>query len=160
MHNVAELIISWIVTTGLTFAVILMDEGWMSEERLQRAWPPSSRDAAIIAFGPLAIILHFLRTRGGFRTMRRLFLGNALGYALSAGALVVVSLVGSVFINLVMMLLGQPADWSVESPGPILPLILMFMLAGVVVILVFAIITITLNAILMLLGAEVDWTLE
>lgn len=114
MHNVAELVLSWIVTTALTFAVIMLDERWMKAEHLERAWPPTSRDAAIIAFGPLAIPVHFLRTRGGFRSWRRFFFGIPLGLGMSVVSLLVVSLVGGVVVNLLLMLLGYPVDWSFE----------------------------------------------
>ena len=114
MNNVAELVVSWLVTTALTFAIIIFDERRMSPERLERAWPPSSRDAAIIAFGPLALLIHFLRTRGGFRTWKRFFLGIPLGCIMGIGSLFVVSLVGTVLVNIVMMALGYPVDWSLE----------------------------------------------
>jgi hypothetical protein len=115
MHNVVELALSWIVTTALTFAVVLLDERWMSEANLERAWPPSSRDAAIVAFGPLAILVHFLRTRGGFRTWRRFFLGIPLGLGMAVVSLFIISLVGSVVVNVLLMALGYPVNWSLEE---------------------------------------------
>ena len=115
MHNLAELVLSWIVTTALTFAVIILDERFMKEEMRERAWPPSSRDSAIIGFGPLAIIVHFLRTRGGFWPLKRLFLGLPLGLVLSAVALLAVSLVGGVLVNVMLMILGYPVDWSLTD---------------------------------------------
>lgn len=115
MTSVTELIVSWIVTTALTFAIIMLDERWMSAERLERAWPPTSRDAAIVAFGPLALLVHFPRTRGGFRTWRRFFLGIPFGLFLGVLSLFVVSLVGTVLVNVVLMVLGHPVSWSLED---------------------------------------------
>ncbi|MFO0736257.1 MAG: hypothetical protein U0270_10265 [Labilithrix sp.] len=115
MHNIAELILSWIVTTALTFAIIMLDERWMSAERLERAWPPTSRDAAIIAFGPLALLLHFMRTRGSFVSRwKRLVFGVPLGFGMGVVALLVVSIVGAVLVNVMLMILGYPVDWSLE----------------------------------------------
>lgn len=114
MTSLTELIASWVVTTVLTFAVIMLDERWMKPERLERAWPPSSRDAAIVAFGPLAILVHFLRTRGGFRSARMAFLGIPLGLGMGVVALFAVSIVGSIVVNIVLMIAGQPVDWSFE----------------------------------------------
>lgn len=115
MHDITELVLSWVVTTALTFAVIMLDERFMSPERLERAWPPTSRDAAIVAFGPLAILLHFMRTRGGLRPVwPRLIVGLPLGFLMGVLALLVVSLVGAVLVNLALMVLGHPVDWSLE----------------------------------------------
>lgn len=113
MTSLTELIASWVVTTVLTFAVIMLDERWMKPERLERAWPPTSRDAAIIAFGPLALLLHFVRTRGGFRSLR-LLAGIPLGLGMGIIALLAVSLAGAVLVNIVLMIAGQPVDWSFE----------------------------------------------
>lgn len=114
MHNVAELVLSWLVTTALTFVIIILDERWMGEKLLARAWPPSSRDAAIIAFGPIALLVHFMRTRGGFRSWKKFFLGLPLGFLMGVVALLVVSIVGSVVVNFLLMLFGYSVDWSLE----------------------------------------------
>lgn len=62
--QVIELVLSWVVTNALTFGVVIFDTRRLSEERLERAWTPVSRDAAIIAFGVLALPFHFAKTRG------------------------------------------------------------------------------------------------
>ena len=66
MHDVLEILVSWVVSTSFLFGVIIFDERRMErleDPRLERAWPPSSRASAIIGFGVLALPLHFLRTR-------------------------------------------------------------------------------------------------
>jgi hypothetical protein len=115
MRNVVELALSWIVTTGLTFAIVLLDERWMAEEALERAWPPTSRDAAIVAFGPIVLLRHFIWTRGGFRTWQRFFLGIPLGFIMGVVSLLVVSLVGTVVVNVLMMALGYPVNFRLED---------------------------------------------
>lgn len=55
----------------LSSLVVRFDERRMSEERLERAWPPAGRDNAIIGLGMLlsplvpllAVWFHFFRTR-------------------------------------------------------------------------------------------------
>jgi hypothetical protein len=82
-----DLLVSWAVTTALTFAVVVFDERRMAPERLARAWPPSSRDAAIVAFGPLAIPIHFAKTAGiprGLRGMPGMAVGLVVGIAVMA----------------------------------------------------------------------------
>lgn len=79
------LLLVWLVTTGLTFLVVVLDErrlGRRDEARLERAWPPTSRDAAIIALGPLALPFHFARTRGRFFSLdehHRWWMGLGMG---------------------------------------------------------------------------------
>lgn len=68
MSEIAELLVSWAVTTALSFAVVIAHERVMGEERLERAWPPASRDAAIVAFGSLALPFHFAKTLGHLRS--------------------------------------------------------------------------------------------
>jgi hypothetical protein len=65
------MIVSWAVTVPAVAAIIVGDERRLArakDPRLGRAWPPSSRDAAIFAtwnFGvqPLCLLFHFIRTR-------------------------------------------------------------------------------------------------
>jgi hypothetical protein len=61
--EVAGMVISWALTTAALFAIVLFDERRMRPEHLERAWPPSSRNAALVVFGVLAIPIHFIRTR-------------------------------------------------------------------------------------------------
>ena len=94
--TVTLLVLSWIVTTGLSWLAVRLDERWLSEERLERAWPPVSRDAAMLGFGPLAVPFHFMRTRGHFRGARGIagiVLGLGLGLVVLAAVMLVSSLV-------------------------------------------------------------------
>lgn len=108
--HVIELVISWIVTTALTFLVVIVDERRMSHERLERAWPEASRDAAIIAFGVLALPIHFMKTRTHFRSARGL-LGLPLGLVLGVVAIVVIAFVGGLIVTVIDWVLGIPTAY-------------------------------------------------
>ena len=64
--EVLEYVASLVVTTVLCFAIVLVDERRLAEDARDRAWPPPSRAAAIVAFGPLCLPVHFWRTRRSF----------------------------------------------------------------------------------------------
>lgn len=66
VREVAELlalVVSWATTTTLYFAIVMVDERRLSPAQLERAWPVASRNSAIVAFGPIAILVHFIKTR-------------------------------------------------------------------------------------------------
>jgi hypothetical protein len=110
MHaEVVELVLSWIVTTALSFAVVLFDERRSSEERLERAWIPASRDAALVAFGILAVPIHFIKTRGDFKSARGL-LGKAFGLVLGITAFVGVAVVSSLLMEGLARIFGWPTE--------------------------------------------------
>jgi hypothetical protein len=110
MHaEVVELVLSWIVTTALSFVVVLFDERRSSEERLERAWIPASRDAALIAFGILAVPIHFIRTRGDFKSGRGL-LRKLGGLALGATAFVLVAVVSGLVMDGIARIFGWPTE--------------------------------------------------
>src|SRR4051794_26669198 len=81
------LLVSWVVTTSLTFFIVVADERYLlragGEKRLERAWPPSSRAAAVFVFGVLCLPVHFAKTRGGkgIRGVAGCCLGLAMGVA-------------------------------------------------------------------------------
>lgn len=104
-----ELLLSWGVTTALSFAVVLIDERRLSEEQLERAWPSSSRDAAIVAFGVLAVPIHFIKTRGHRKSVRGA-LGYVWGVLLGLIAMVVVAFVSSVILTGAAWALGLPTE--------------------------------------------------
>ena len=54
---------SWALTTAMSFAIVIRDERRLAPERRSRAWPAASRDCALVAFGQIAIVVHFVRTR-------------------------------------------------------------------------------------------------
>jgi hypothetical protein len=90
--EVIELVLSWFVTNALTFLIVIADERRMKDEMLERAWPPSSRDSAIVVFGVLALPVHFMKTRGHLGSLRGL-LGFPLGLVLGVVAIVVIAYV-------------------------------------------------------------------
>ena len=107
--EVIELLLSWFVTTTLTFGVVIADERRMSAERLARAWPPSSRDAAIIAFGVLALPVHFARTRGRWGSVRGV-LGYPLGLFLGLLAMVVVAVASGLLVSGIGWIFGLSVE--------------------------------------------------
>jgi hypothetical protein len=89
-REVVELTLSWALTTAWAFAVVIGDERDLDEEQLARAWPRSSRAAALVGLGILAVPFHFARTRGAFWPPRRLaerLVFFAVGIGATAGAL-------------------------------------------------------------------------
>jgi hypothetical protein len=110
MHaEIIELVLSWMVTTALSFAVVLFDERRSPEERLERAWIPASRDAALIAFGILAVPIHFIKTRGDFKSLHGV-LGKIGGLALGVSAFVVVALVSGLLMDGIARICGWPTE--------------------------------------------------
>jgi hypothetical protein len=78
--EVFEVLADWAVTLPATILLIRRDERRLQGARLERSWPPSSRDGAILGlwlFGlhPLAIAIHWMKTRASVR-------GCAVGVAL------------------------------------------------------------------------------
>ena len=64
--------LSLVLNALLPYLIVRHDLARLSEERLARAWPEASFLAAVYAFGPLALPVHFAKTR-------RSLLGLALG---------------------------------------------------------------------------------
>jgi hypothetical protein len=103
----AALVFSWLYMNAVIWGLIRLDERYLCDEaRLEKAWPPSSRDAAIIGFGPIALVLHFLRTRISF-TVRGIVVGVPLGLAMAAAALVAL-FVALTALDAVFSVLGLP----------------------------------------------------
>ncbi len=65
--------------------IVRWDVARLSGERLGRAWPDSSLWAATVAFGPLCLPVHFIRTR-------RSWLGVGLALAWLVGAILLIAL--------------------------------------------------------------------
>ncbi len=63
MGEVLDILVSWLVTAAVCFAIVGRDEKHLSAEALARAWPATSRAAAILVFGQLALVVHFAKTR-------------------------------------------------------------------------------------------------
>jgi hypothetical protein len=69
--EVFEILAHWAVTLPATILLIRRDERGLRGEELARAWPPSSRDGAILGLWqlglhPLAVAIHWARTRASF----------------------------------------------------------------------------------------------
>jgi len=66
--ELVEILASWSVTLPAVVTIIVRDERHLTGPRLERAWPPQSRDAAIFGLWlmgvhPLCVFVHFVRTR-------------------------------------------------------------------------------------------------
>jgi len=77
-----QLVVSWIVGVGGAVLVIVRDERRLTAGQRERAWPVASRNAAIYAFSPFCVFIHFVRTRRDAR-------GAAIGLAWLAAIVVV-----------------------------------------------------------------------
>ena len=76
-----QLVISWTVGVSASAFVIVRDERRLTPAALERAWPPASRNAAIYAFAPFCVFIHFVRTRRNLR-------GAAIGLSWLAAIIV------------------------------------------------------------------------
>lgn len=93
-----DYLLAWLVAMPATYAILRLDEAHLSEDRLEHAWPPTSRNAAIVAFGPICLLVHFVRTR------RSWWVGLLMG----AGAFVGVGLTHAFFAYVVDLAFGIP----------------------------------------------------
>lgn len=91
-----DTLLAWLVAMPATWAILRWDESRLSEAELENAWPPVSRNAAVLAFGPLCLFVHFFRTRASF----------LLGLALGAAAFVAVGVLHGVAAYVVELALG------------------------------------------------------
>jgi uncharacterized membrane protein YidH (DUF202 family) len=87
------------VATGAVMLWLRRDERWLSEAATERAFHPATRDGAgllVLLIGPLAgalaIALHYLKTRTGWRRAVYPFAGALGYYAVIMLVLVVVSI--------------------------------------------------------------------
>jgi len=82
--------LSLLLNALLPYWIVHRDMRGLSAERLARAWPDASLLSAVVTFGPLALPVHFARTR---RSLVGFGLGVGLGVlALAAQALAVAGL--------------------------------------------------------------------
>ncbi|HEX7671266.1 MAG TPA: hypothetical protein VF395_16845 [Polyangiaceae bacterium] len=82
---VVDFLLQLLLGVFLTATVVRRDMRKLSPEGLARAWNSASFWSAIVAFGPLSIPVHFVRTR-------RSLVGVALGVLWAAAVLVVLGL--------------------------------------------------------------------
>jgi hypothetical protein len=76
------------LSIAVPYWVLRRDFSRLPPERLDSAWPTSSMWSALVAFGPLCLPFHFVKTR-------RSLWGLAIGVAWMAGALFVIGLVST-----------------------------------------------------------------
>ncbi len=76
MADVLEVALSMLLGTLGTILFVAWDERRLPPEAQARAWPMSTRLSAALAFGPLALPVHFFRTR-------RTVLGTLLGFVVT-----------------------------------------------------------------------------
>ena len=77
--------LSLVLNAGLPYWIVKRDLARCTELQRSRAWPEASFLAAVVAFGPFSLPVHFTKTR-------RSVLGLGLGFGLCALTLVAESL--------------------------------------------------------------------
>ena len=107
--QVIELVVSWVVTTALTFLVVLVDERRMAPHRLERAWPTASRTLYLVYLGVLALPFHFAKTRGHCKSVLGVG-GILLGFVMGLVVAGVVALASGFITMGVDWVLGIPID--------------------------------------------------
>ena len=108
--EVIELLVSWLVANALTFLVVILDERRiLKEEQLERAWPPASRNAAIIAFGLLALPFHFAKTRGTWTSVGGVS-KRGLWFVLGLVIAVIVAIASGLVISAIAAVAGFPTE--------------------------------------------------
>jgi hypothetical protein len=105
--QIIELLISWVVTTAVTFLLVIVDERRLSEERLERAWLPTSRTLLLVYFGLLAIPFHFAKTRGTWTSARGIA-QRLLWFVLGIVIAVIVAVASSLLITVIVWATGLP----------------------------------------------------
>lgn len=92
------------VVAGVTFPALIVsgDLRRLQGARLERAWPDATVLSAALAFGPLCLVVHFVRTR---RSWGGLLLGLAWTVA-CAGALLLLALLSD-----------SASDWASGATG-------------------------------------------
>jgi len=88
MSEVFVLVLSFVLNAALPYFVVRYDVKRLSELQLARAWPEASFLSAVFAFGPLALPVHFGKTR-------RSLLGVLLGLAVCAATLLTQALIAT-----------------------------------------------------------------
>lgn len=115
-REVVILVLSLVVLMAASSLVVRLDERRMDEERLERAWPDTSRDNALIGLAFLAspllalfgVWFHFFRTRS--RALWPPWRWSPKGFLLGLAAVVAVLLVHAAIVLSVAYALGMPLE--------------------------------------------------
>jgi hypothetical protein len=108
----------WVISTGACIGLLIWDERRLPESRLALAFP-ASRNMHVLAFGPLAVIVHFIRTRWP------LGIARALGAAIVAGLVVTVP-------EVLVSMIGSPSETLEDLPVTIVALVIAPLLLALV----------------------------
>ena len=100
----------------LSVLVVKFDERRLDEERLERAWPPPSRDNALIGLallgapivGLFAVWFHFFRTRS--RALWPPWRWSPTGFLLGIAAVLGIMIANAVVVLALAYVLGLPLD--------------------------------------------------
>ena len=63
MGEILLFTLSFALGIAVPAAIVRRDLAKLGREQLARSWPDASLWAAVVAFGPLSVPIHFLRTR-------------------------------------------------------------------------------------------------
>ena len=115
-YEVVILVVSFAVVVTASVLVVRWDERRLDEERLERAWPPASRDNALIGLsmlgapivGLFAVWFHFFRTRS--QAMWPPWRWSPKGFLLGLLAVVVVMIANAAVVLTLAYALGVPLD--------------------------------------------------
>ena len=85
-------------TTWAVFFIVLRDERALPPERLERAWPPTTRNLALVVLGVFALPFHYVRTRR-----------SVLGFLVGLGLAVAVTAVNAILLGALDFFFGDAA---------------------------------------------------
>src|SRR5688500_18512643 len=115
-YEVVILIVSCAVLVTASVLVVRWDERRLGGERLGRAWPPPSRDTALIGLallaapllGLFAVWFHFFRTRS--RALWPPWRWSPTGFGLGLAAVLAIMLANAAVVLSLAYALGLPLD--------------------------------------------------
>jgi hypothetical protein len=94
MFDVIEILLTMALNIALPAWLVRRDERRLPELELSRAWNPASYWIAVVAFGPLCLPVHYVRTR---RSVRGFFLGILACAAVFAVQIALGALLGAIW---------------------------------------------------------------
>jgi hypothetical protein len=115
-YEVVVLVVSCAVLVTVSVLVVKFDERRLDDERLERAWPPSSRDNALIGLallaapllGLFAVWFHFFRTRS--RALWPPWRWSPQGFFLGIAAVLLIMTANVAVVLTLAYALGLPLD--------------------------------------------------